>query len=355
MYATINIILRDSSKFCWQNLTEYRITTMMTVQNIYKTIICFGYFILSQSSLRWDIKTTTVIYGQDATLSCNGNGCMPISIRKWIGGPTDDVLCFNDYSSDPAKYQLMYNKSKPSFDLMIKRFKFTDVNCSYTCACGFFQYTNMLQMQEIDFVYPPGKDISSETKQEDGKLYIRMSMRVYPLPNCTINYEDIVLPVKTQIIDVQEELGIKLYVLKLEYVLDVEYKNCRENLTLSCDVRSIEFPLLQQELALCKDHPDAKLGTLVWILLGLVCGFFMVALMVICEWRRRKKRKSRKRQNDKEIPCIKNCNLMNKNGETTNGLSDESSNLKCDNLCDCSTTKTDNNEYTTCFIRSTKR
>lgn len=35
---------------------------------------------------------------------------------------------------------------------------------------------------------PPDKDLSTETKQEDGKLYIDMSMKVHPLPNCTINY-----------------------------------------------------------------------------------------------------------------------------------------------------------------------
>lgn len=303
-------------------------------------MIFYGYFIVSQSSLRWDIKTTTVIYGHDATLSCNGNGCMPISIRKWIGGPTDDVLCFNDYSSNPAKYQLMYNITKPSFDLMIKSFTFTDANCSYTCACGFFQYTHMLQMQDIDFVYPPDKDLSSETKQEDGKLYIHMSMKVHPLPNCNIIYENIVLPVKTKIIDVQEELGIKLYLLKLEYILDVEYKNCRQNLTVSCDVRSFEFPLLQEELALCKDHPDAKLGALVWILLGSVCGFFMVALIVKCEWKRRKRRNN-------EETTVNSGNRFAK-GDVTNKPSGEP--LKRDN---CSITSTENNEHTVLYKTST--
>lgn len=103
-------------------------------------------------TVRWDIKTATVIYGQSATLSCNGNGCTPLSIRKWIGGPTNGVLCFNNYCSNQTKYQLMYNKSQPSFDLMIKGFNFTDANCTYTCACGFYQYTHMLQMDEIDFI-----------------------------------------------------------------------------------------------------------------------------------------------------------------------------------------------------------
>ncbi|CAC5424096.1 unnamed protein product [Mytilus coruscus] len=315
----------------------------------------YGYFIVSQSLLRWDIKTTTVIYGHDATLSCNGIGCKPISIRKWIGGPTSDVLCFNNYSSNPAKYQLMYNETKPSFDLMIKSFNFTDTNCTYTCACGFFQYTHMLNLNEIDFVYPPDKDLNSKIKQEDGKLHIDMSMKVYPLPNCTIVYKKTVLPVETII--VKEEVGIKLYELKLEYTLSLDYTNCRENVSISCKVRSFEFPLLQQELDLCKGNKsktvlpvetiivkeevgiklyelkleytlsldytncrenvsisckvrsfefpllqqeldlckDAKLYTFIWILLGVVCGS-LILLLVINVKRRRKRGQETKRK-----------------------------------------------------------
>lgn len=258
-------------------------------------MILYGYVIISQSSFRWDLKKPAVIYGQNATLSCNGNGCMPISIRKWIGGPTSDVLCFNDYSSNPAKYQLMYNKTKPSFDLMIKNFNFTDANCTYTCACGFFQYTHMLQLDEIDFVYPPDKDLNSETKQKDGKLHIDMSMTVYPLPTCTIFYEKIVLPVDTKIIDVQEEIGVKLYRLKLEYILNVEYKNCKGNLSLSCKVRSLEFHMLQQKLNLCKDHPDTKHSSYLGIVLGLVCGIsVLIAIAGKYAWSKRNGRNNQK-------------------------------------------------------------
>lgn len=262
-------------------------------------MIFYGYFIVSQSLLRWDIKTTTVIYGQDATLSCNGIGCKPISIRKWIGGPTYDVLCFNDYSSNPAKYQLMYNETKPSFDLMIKSFNFTDTNCTYTCACGFFQYTHMLNMDEIDFVYPPDKDLNSRTKQEDGKLHIDMSFKVYPLPNCTIVYKNTVLPVETTI--VKEEVGIKLYELKLEYTLSPDYTNCNANVSLSCKVRSFEFPLLQQELDLCKDHSDAKLYTFIWIILGVSCGSLILLLVIYIKRRRKRGQEKKKKKKEKNV------------------------------------------------------
>lgn len=35
---------------------------------------------------------------------------------------------------------------------------------------------------------PPNKELT-KIKQKDGKLYIEISMKVYPLPHCTIFYE----------------------------------------------------------------------------------------------------------------------------------------------------------------------
>lgn len=267
----------------------------MAKKNVFRAMILYGYFIVSHSLFKWDIKTS-VIYGKEATLSCNGDGCKPLSIRKWIGGPTSDVLCFNDYCSNPAKYLLMYNETKLSFDLMIKSFNFTDTNCTYTCACGFHQYTHMLNLDEIDFIYPPDTDLISRTIKEDGKLHIDMSMKVYPLPNCTIVYKNTVLPVNTTI--VKEEVGKKLYELKLEYNLSLGDTNCRENVTVSCKVKSLDFSLFQTEVDLCKDHSDAKLY--IWISLGVVCGTLLV-LSVIYVYRRRqrgkKTKKSRTEQN----------------------------------------------------------
>ncbi|VDI69809.1 Hypothetical predicted protein, partial [Mytilus galloprovincialis] len=99
---------------------------------------------------------------------------------------------------------------------------------------------------------PPDTDLISRTKQEDGKLHIDMSMKVYPLPNCTIVYKNTVSPVKTTIVG--EEVGKKLYELKLEYTLSLDCANCRETVTVSCKVRSLDFSLLQEELDLCKGN-----------------------------------------------------------------------------------------------------
>lgn len=276
----------------------------MPPKNMFKALIFYGYFIVSQSLIKWNIKTTTVVYGQNATLSCNGIGCKPVSIRKWIGGPTSDVLCFDNYSSNPAKYQLMYNKTRTSFDLMIKNFNFTDTNCTYTCACGFFQDTHMLNLDEINFVYPPDKDLISRTKEKDDKLYIDMSMKVYPLPNCTIVYKNTVLTVNPTI--VKEEVEKKLYELRLEYTLNLDHTNCRENVTVSCKVRSLDFSLLQKKIDLCK---DAKLY--IWIILGVIFVSFFILLAIFVKKRRKRgkgRKEKRSKQNKEQILKSKKAN-----------------------------------------------
>lgn len=213
-------------------------------------------------------------------LSCNGNGCMPTSIKKWIGGPTYDVLVFDNYSSNPSKYELMYNKTKSSFDLMIKSFNFTDANCTYTCACGFSHFTQMLKLDEIDFVYPLEIVEKAKTVQKEGKLYIDMSMMVYPIPDCTVFYEDIVLPINRKFLDIQE-VGLQLFRIKLRYTLSVDYQNCGTNLSLSCKVRSLEYPILQQRLEPCKDHPDVKSSNQVGMIIGISSGILII-IVVIC-------------------------------------------------------------------------
>lgn len=92
-----------------------------------------------------------MIYGREATLTCNGYSCPSKAIKKWIGGPNYNLLCFDDYSTDSAKYEMMSNYT-PKFDLMIKSFNYFDANCEYTCSCGFLQYTKMLKLAHLNFI-----------------------------------------------------------------------------------------------------------------------------------------------------------------------------------------------------------
>lgn len=110
-------------------------------------ILCLHYNIV-----KWDIKGDFLIYGQVATLTCYGTSCPLKAIKKWLGGPNYNLLCFDDYSTKPTKYEMMSNNTRPEFELMIKGFNFVDANCEYACSCGFLQYTNMLQLDDSNFI-----------------------------------------------------------------------------------------------------------------------------------------------------------------------------------------------------------
>lgn len=102
--------------------------------------------------MQWTIKEKYIIYGKHVTLTCNGNSCASESIKKWIGGPNYNLLCFNGFSTEPKKYEMVSNDTWEEFELMIKNFNFSDVNCSYMCSCGFLQYTNVLKLDASNFI-----------------------------------------------------------------------------------------------------------------------------------------------------------------------------------------------------------
>lgn len=102
--------------------------------------------------VHWVIESEYIIFGGDVLLNCDGTACSSNSIRKWIGGPQHDLLCFNVTSSYPSKYEMMVEDKSPIFGLKIKNFTNNDVNCKYTCACGLQQYTHMLDLDDMQYI-----------------------------------------------------------------------------------------------------------------------------------------------------------------------------------------------------------
>ncbi|CAC5424076.1 unnamed protein product [Mytilus coruscus] len=172
---------------------------MTTVlENIYSTFIAM--LIISSTlhvveNLKWNIESGYIVFGKDILLHCDGIGCPSNSIKKWIGGPNYDLLSFNVTSTNPSKYEMMAKNNIPSFGLKIKNFTIDDVNCKYTCACGLQQYTNMLDLDAVKYIYPPHIHTYSELKTED-RCNIDLVIEVFPLPRCFIVYEIPELPQK---------------------------------------------------------------------------------------------------------------------------------------------------------------
>lgn len=104
-------------------------------------------------TVRWEIATKSVIFGQDARLTCHSYACSQGSLKKWFGGKRYDLLCLDGTCNPayPAKYEMVSRESDYQFDLTIKNISLTDTDCIYTCACGFLKYTNMLVFDDFNF------------------------------------------------------------------------------------------------------------------------------------------------------------------------------------------------------------
>lgn len=99
-------------------------------------------------SVKWDIEH--IVFGEDVILTCNGTVCGN-SVRRWIGGPFYDILCYKNFSKNSSKYEMISKDSGQSFGLRIKNFTFDDANCKYTCACGLHQYTDSLDVGAFNY------------------------------------------------------------------------------------------------------------------------------------------------------------------------------------------------------------
>lgn len=71
-----------------------------------------------------------------------------------------------------------------TFDLMIKNFNSTDLNC----ACGFEQYTNTLKVNVEELIYPPRLRENGST-QNGGMIHIDVLLEVFPSPNYTLLFK----------------------------------------------------------------------------------------------------------------------------------------------------------------------
>lgn len=91
--------------------------------------------------------------GDEAILSCNFNDFSPCNMQKtWYGGRRYDLLCYDDNSTNWSKYEMKSYDTSLDSSLIIKQFDFTDINCEYTCACGFNIDTHVLKLDDFNFI-----------------------------------------------------------------------------------------------------------------------------------------------------------------------------------------------------------
>ncbi|CAG2240896.1 unnamed protein product [Mytilus edulis] len=184
--------------------------------------------------------------------------CPPDDTKKWLGGKHYDLLCIDDISKNNLKYEMKSNGG--DFELIIKTLNFSDLNCEYTCACGFNQYTDILKLDddEIRQLYVTTR---TRLKEEDGKFQINVSMEVYPLPACTIVLQDDVLPINLSVVK-RLESDPKIFEVVVQTSIEIDMAFCGENLTIDCDVGSIHYKHVLKTPNSCKEmvrNDDVKI------------------------------------------------------------------------------------------------
>lgn len=262
----------------------------MYYEAVFRLITCVvvfcRMFTVNEASLKWEIKTKPLEIGKEARLSCYDNNCPPTNTRRWLGGKHYGLLCFDGESKQPLKYEMTSNGT--AFDLMIKNFTFTDVNCEYTCACGYQQYTKMLKVKEEELIYPPKLQKNSIT-QENGKLHIDVSIEVHPSPNCIILYKEQILHTNISVRKMSDEGDLTLYEVSIQHTVEQNGGTSTGSIKLNCKVGSKVYSMLlfTPDSVEDEDKPKSAIPVIIGLLTGI--SFIIVLTGLRCIYKRQKK------------------------------------------------------------------
>lgn len=230
----------------------------------------------------WKPSLDYIVFGQDVILTCYVcSGCCNNTSKMWVGGQNYRVLCLDEKSSYPDKYKMAVNENNLHFNLTIVKFNYTDANYTYTCACGFEQYTSTIPMEENKFIYPPGLDtIEDYSYLLDTKLTVNVTIpRIYPIPICEIKINGKPVHNITIMTEVMSD-GMIQKVTIIYYMTVV--KNSCSHLTLGCRLLAYNYNVLDKSYGECLTTTTEYCCTME---IGAGCigaAFLIVALLAIC-------------------------------------------------------------------------
>lgn len=153
---------------------------------------------IGKESVKWIVTTTPIKFGDSVSLRCivTENTCPENYVRRWTGGPLQTLLALNYKSSNTQKYEMYSIYNSTSFELVIYDFNENDIECKYSCSCGFEQFSKNLSLHnnEYEIIYPIEKWTKNLTAiLKDHQLSLQFSIaKVYPIPKCRLKLDDIV-------------------------------------------------------------------------------------------------------------------------------------------------------------------
>lgn len=241
-------------------------------------------------SMVWIVKSKPFVFGEDVQLSCYESTCQPYTIQKWIGGPSYKLLCYAGYSADFSKYEMEVNDTDADFGMIIKNIAVEDIYCRYTCACGLHQYTNTLDLEGVDFIYPPVVTYNMSALKE-GTYQVEIQMTVYPLPKCYITYQENVTMVNimnTTTSNFYTGHQLRLYNASINHTINMDTYSCYGTLLLKCNVEKRSYTLFNQSINMCTEQNDNNINnaTLVMLLVFVIVSMCsIIGFSLWCIWR----------------------------------------------------------------------
>ncbi|CAC5392149.1 unnamed protein product [Mytilus coruscus] len=231
------------------------------------------------SRIKWEIKTKPLIIGKEARLSCNANTCPPEKTRIWLGGKNYDLLCLENESKDPLKYEMTSND--------------------------------------------PPRLHEYSLKQNGDKFHIELLMKVYPAPNCILLFQKKLLSVNISVRSIPDDGYFDMFEVAIQQTVEPQWIICKGNITLRCEVGTNEYSLHLHRLDLCKEEEKPK--GLLYLIIGVVIGIFSSVSFLFCinvinvKQMKPSIECGKKNNPDQTYPCI--VQLMNKqhNTEATDG------------------------------------
>lgn len=234
----------------------------------------------SETSVKWNVMNKSIKIGDEAILNCNINACSPTMRKTWYGGRSYELLCYDDISTNPKKYEMKSYDTSFNSSLIIKHFNFTDINCEYTCACGFNRYTHMLKLDDLDFVYG---DIKDSSKLKDNIFIVEVEMKVYPIPKCSIIYQLKEYSTSVNRVELGPSTGdiSTLYSVTIKHSLEVDQSDSNLLINVTCQIGPSTYHVSAYNRDIDTSKEFGNVIILKIILITVVIAFLIVLIIGI--------------------------------------------------------------------------
>ncbi|VDI25399.1 Hypothetical predicted protein [Mytilus galloprovincialis] len=239
------------------------------------------------TSASWNLTTLPVSFGKDVILWCsvgekkeNKFSKQGTDLQQWTGGQQYDLLCMDNKCLNPSKYEMLTRNNSQDFGLLIHNLSESDLDCQYTCSCGFSDFTKNLSVEPKHVMSLPANETTTTYGKNinSGKMEIEIVLeKVNPVPVCSALFKGLFINETTVAV-------IKWYTyyndVKVIYNFPVDSIGCEGRLQILCTFVYRNVTIFDEYIDLCQEE-NANMPTMT--LLGI--GFSgSVIILSICIW-----------------------------------------------------------------------